>query len=179
MEYKYTIPTNIVEGVWDEKSCIRRTSGFSLDATNLPSSMGWLPKGAPLALNSTKTKAVLVKTAKVYEDATSSASVKVYKNHALIVGDVIGGQAVSAIDAANANYDVLTMAAAITASSGEVLSESNGSSVIGLNYATVKIDSYPSVTPTLQAYEIEEDSLPYAINDAIKTALTVRHAFKF
>ena len=68
MIYKETIPSNIPEGVWDEKSCVRRQSGFTIDQSKLPATLKWLSKGAPLALNSSG-KVVLCKTAKVYENA--------------------------------------------------------------------------------------------------------------
>lgn len=179
MEYKEITPTSIQEGVWNEKTCVRRTAGFDIDKTNLPSDMKYLPKGAALALDSTGLKVVLVKTAKVTENAASGAtSMKVGKNHALIVGDVIGGSAISAI-AQGTDYDTLTVEAlGADVNAGSVVSDANGAKTIGLNYATVKLDAYPSCTPTIQAYEIEEDTLPYPVNDEIKAALTCRHDWK-
>jgi hypothetical protein len=179
MIYKETIPSNIPEGVWDEKSCVRRQSGFTIDQSKLPATLKWLSKGAPLALNSNG-KVVLCKTAKVYENATKSATeIKVDKNHNFMVGDTIAGSAISAIDSSNENFDKFTIAAlAEKADKGAVLDDGNASNVVGLNYATVELDGMQSCTPTLQAYEIEEDTLPYYLNDAIKTALTSRHAFK-
>lgn len=173
-------PNLIQEGVWDEKSCVCRVAGFDIDKTNLPADMKYLPKGASMALNSTGLKAILVKTAEVYEAAASGATaIKVKKNNALLVNETIGGNKITAIDKSNADYDVLTVAAtskAITV--GTVLADANATKVIGLNYATVKLDSFPSCTPTIQAYEIEEDTLPYPVNADIKTALTVRHDWK-
>lgn len=179
MIYKETKPTNIQEGVWDEKSCVRRQSGFNLDQTGLPATLKWLPKGAPLALTASG-KVSVCKTAKVYEAATKSATeVKVYKGHLLAVGDSLAGSAISAIDASNADFDKVTVAAlAEEADKDAVLDNGNAAKVIGLNYASVELDGMQSCTPTLQAYEIEEDTLPYPINDAIKAALTSRHAFK-
>lgn len=108
------------EGIWDEKSCVRRVGGYDIDVTKLPEGMTALPKGAVME----------------YNPATGKVS-------------------------------------PITAGAA-----TEGFIVLGLNYATVKIKGNPSCTVTLQAYEIEEDSLPYAINDTIKEALTCRHAFK-
>lgn len=177
MEYKEITPSNLKEGVWNEKTCIRRTAGFDIDKTNLPADMKYLPKGAVLALDANGEKVVLVKGAKVYEAAESEATtVKIEKDNAIIVGDVIGGITVSAIDKSADAYDVITVSALSNAlAAGAVLVDANGAKAIGLNYATVKLDSYPSCTPTIQAYEIQEDSLPYAINDDIKEALTSRH----
>ena len=180
MEYKVVNGHSIQEGVWNEKTCVRRTAGFDLDKTNLPEGMEYLPKGAILALDSTGLKAVLVKTAKAAAKANSGAtSLSVEKGHALKVGDVIAGSAISKINTSNAEYDVLTVAAlGAEVALGAVVADANAEKVIGLNYATVKIDSNPSVTPTIQAYEIEEDTLPYPVNEAIKEALTCRHDWR-
>lgn len=180
MEYKETNPTLIREGVWNEKTCVRRTAGFDIDKTNLPADMKYLPKGAVLALDANGLKAVLVKTAKVYETAVSAAtSIKIVKGSALIVNDAIGDNKITDIDKSNADYDVLTVAElSENIAIGTVLADENASKAIGLNYATVKLDSHPSCTPTIQAYEIEEDTLPYPVNEIIKTALTCRHDWK-
>lgn len=180
MEYQERNANLIQEGVWDEKHCVRRVAGFNIDKTNLPADLKYLPKGAVLALNAAKDKVVVVKTATVYEAAASGATaIKVKKNHVLVLNDTIGGNKITAIDKSNADYDVLTVAStskAITVDT--VLADANASKAIGLNYATVKLDSCPSCTPTIQAYEIEEDSLPYPVNTDIKTALTCRHDWK-
>lgn len=179
MIYKTTMPTDIPEGVWDEKSCVRRQSGFMVDETNLPTSMKWLPKGAPLAYLGNG-KVTVCKTAKAYDAASKSAtSLKVFKGHLFNVGDKVAESTISAINTSNASYDELTVTALGAAvKANDVLDDGNASKVIGLNYATRKLDGMQSCTPTLQAYEIEEDTLPYPVNDAIKTALTCRHAFK-
>lgn len=180
MEYKVVNPTSIQEGVWNEKTCVRRTAGFDLDKTNLPEGMEYLPKGAVLAFDATGHKVVLVKTAKAAAKASSGATtLNVDKGHALKVGDVIAGSAISKINTSNAEYDVLTVAAlGAEVAAGAVVADANVEKVIGLNYATVKIDSYPSCTPTIQAYEIEEATLPYPVNAAIKEALTCRHDWR-
>ena len=180
MEYKVVNGHSIQEGVWNEKTCVRRQAGFDLDKTNLPEGMEYLPKGAVLALDATGLKVVLVKTAKAAAKANASAtSLKVDKGHALKVGDVIAGSAISKIDASNSEYDTLTVSAlGSEVAAGAVVADANAEKVIGLNYATVKIDSCPSCTPTIQAYEIEEDTLPYPVNDAIKEALTCRHDWR-
>lgn len=182
MEYQIIDATTVQEGVWDEKTCIREDAGISIDKTNLPANMAYLPKGSPIGLNKAKDKAVLVKTAEVFENAVAGKSIKIGKRHALVKGDIIGGNEVTAIDSSNANYDVVTIKTALTADNigevtkGIVLSEDVVT--LGLNYATVKLDSMPSCTPTVQAYKIDEASLPYPINDKIKNELTCRHHFK-
>ncbi len=179
MMYKETLPSNIQEGAWDEKTCVRRQSGFMVSQSSLPASLRWLPKGAPLALTASGTVSVC-KTATVYEAAAKAATeLKVSKGHLFQVGDSIAGSAITAIDSSNASYDKLTLAAlAEKAEQGAVLDDGTSAKVIGLNYATVELDGQQACTPTVQAYEIDEDTLPYPLNDAIKAALTSRHAFK-
>ena len=179
MEYRQINPTSLKEGIWNEKTCVRRTAGFDIDKSNLPAEMKYLPKGAVLALDANGLKVVLVKTAKATAEAASGAtSLKVAKGHALVVGDVIAGSTISKI-AVGAEFDTLTVSAlGATVAANEVVADANGKNAIGLNYATVKLDECPSCTPTIQAYEIEEDSLPYPVNEVIKVALTSRHDWR-
>lgn len=179
MFYKEKLPENIQEGVWDEKSCVRRQCGYTLDETGLPKTLEWLGKGAPLAIQSDG-KVKVCKTAKVYENATKSATeLKVYKGHLFAVNDKIAGSTISAIDDSNESYDKFTVSAlAEKADKDTTLDDGDAAKVIGLNYASVHLDGMQSCTPTLQAYEIEEETLPYPLSDAIKVALTSRHAFK-
>lgn len=179
MEYKVINPTSIQEGVWNEKTCVRRQAGFDIDKTNLPADLKYLPKGAVLALDATGLKVVLVKTAKATAEASSAAtSLKVAKGHALVVGDVVAGSTISKITVGT-EFDTLTVTALANAVKvGDVVADANAAKAIGLNYATVKLDDMPSCTPTIQAYEIEEDTLPYPVNDEIKAALTSRHDWR-
>lgn len=180
MYYENKSAEVVKEGKWDEKSCVRRVGGYDIDKTTLPEGMKYLPKGAVLSLDKTSGKAVLVKTASLYEDAAQGAtSLKVKKGHAVKVGDTLAGVAVTAIDTTQKDYDTLTVAATAAAlTTGDVISDAEGKTILGLNYATVQLDDMPSCTPTLQAYEIEEDTLPYPVDDTIREGLTVRHAFK-
>ena len=179
MEYREITPTSIQEGVWNEKTCVRRTAGFDIDKSNLPANMKYLPKGAVLALDSNGMKVILVKSAKATAQANSGAtSLKVAKGHALIVGDIVAGSTISKI-VEGEEFDTLTVSALGNAVAiGDVVADANATKAIGLNYATVKLDDCPSCTPTIQAYEIEEGSLPYPVNAEIKEALTSRHDWR-
>jgi len=181
MEYKTNEGILIQEGAWNERTCIRRQGGYNLSTDNLPSSLQYLPKGAVLAYDTETETASVVKSVKLYEAASSGATeIKVEKNSAVAVGDVVGGVTISAIDTTNDDYDVLTVSgvSADLESGTGLVEDVSKKTIIGLNYATVKIDANPSVTATVQAYDIDEDSLPYPVNDEIKEALTVRHAWK-
>lgn len=180
MEYKEISSNVIQEGVWDEKTCVRMQGGYDIDTSVIPTGLKFLPKGAILSYNAETGKVAPVKSIKVIEKANSSAtSIKVDKKHIVVVGETLGGHKVTAINTSNEGYDVMTVASIGEAiEAGTVLCDANGEKSVGMNCATVKIDSNPSCTPTVQAYEIEEDTLPYPINDTIKAALTSRHAFK-
>lgn len=176
MNYQFNDSTAIKEAMWNEKTCVRCTGGYVLDKANL-TGVSFVPKGALLAL--VDGKAVVVKTAKVYETAASSAtSVKVEKNSVLAVGDTVGSITITAIDRTNALFDVLTVTGnSAGLNAGTVLVDANASKACGLNYATVYVDQNPTCTYTIQAYEIEEATLPTPVNAEIKTALTARHMF--
>lgn len=172
----------IKEGLWWEETCVRRQGGYDLDTANLPSTLRWFPKGAPLAFDSTTGKAVLVKTAVVAANAAKDATtLTVIDNGMLVVGDKLAGSTITAI-AVNEGVATLTVSALAKAvTKDSIVADDNAKGVIlGLNYATIDLrdNDYPSVTPTLQAYEIEEDTLPYPINDDIKAGLGDRHQFK-
>jgi hypothetical protein len=176
MYYNDTQALGIQEGHWNERTCVRREGGFSLIVSNLPKALVQLAKGAIVSIS--KEGAKLLKSAKVYEAAAKGATtVKVEKNHALIVGDVIAKATISAIEEGE-SYDTLTVdALAAAVKVGDVIAESIDG-VLAFNYATVPVKGTPDIAVTVQAYDIDEASLPYPINDEIKAALTSRHAFK-
>lgn len=173
-----TKPEDIQEAVWLEEQCLRRQGGYMLDRTNLPSSLKWLPKGATLKLSGDgKGNAIVVKTAKVAEKAEKQATtLKIASGSLFKVGDKIAGATISAIISAD-GVDTLTVSAlANEAAKGAVVSDFDKTKdiVLGLSYDTLDLrdpESEIPCTPTLQVMEVEEDSLPYPINDDIKTAL--------
>lgn len=176
MYLKKTVPTDIKEGSWWEEQCVVRQGGYDLDQSNLPDSLKWLPKGTVVKLG-TGGKAVVVKTAKVAEKATSGTkTIKVAAGNALVVGDTIGGNKITAI-AKTATVDTLTISAATSADieANTVLSDYDASKdvILGFTYATKELDKDASqqVEPTLRVMEVEEASLPYPINDKIKEGL--------
>ena len=166
------------EANWNERTCERRQGGYSLNTDSLIEGTTVLPKGAVIALDSEGT-AILVKTAKTTAAATKSAtSINLEKGHGFVVGDKVNGATISAIDTTAADYDTLTISALGAAvANGAVVASDFGTGIVGLNYASVVIDENPSVTVTLQAYDIDESTMPYPVNDAIKEALTSRHSF--
>lgn len=176
MYLKKTVPTDIKEGSWWEEQCVVRQGGYDLDQSNLPADLKWLPKGTVVKLG-TGGKAVVVKTAKVTEKAVSGTkTIKVAAGNALVVGDTIDGNKITAI-AKTSTVDTLTVSAATSADieANTIISDYNASTdvILGFTYATKELDKDASqqVEPTLRVMEVEEASLPYPINDKIKAGL--------
>lgn len=87
-----------------------------------------LPKGTPIKLDFATMSCDICATALVVAGGTTAAP-RVAKGHILQVGDTLylgeNNQKITAIDTSNADYDVLTLAAALTgATAGAVLSAS-------------------------------------------------------
>lgn len=175
-------PTNIKEGLWWEETCIRRQGGYDLDTANLPASFRWLPKGTVLAFNATNGKAIVVKTAKVYANAAKDATtLKIVENPLIQVGDKLAGSTISAIETEDGVSTLTVTALAKAVTKDAIVGDDNAAgTLLGLAYETTDLrdNDYPQVTPTLQAFEIEEDTLPFPINDDIKAGLGALHQFK-
>lgn len=175
-------PTNIKEALWWEETCIRRQGGYDFDPANLPEGFRWLPKGSVLGFNATTGKAFLVKSAVVYANAAKDATtLQIVENPTIKVGDKLAGSTISAITTAD-GVSTLTVTALSKAVSKDAVVDSleTTTKVLGLAYETTDLRDvdFPQVTPTLQAFEIEEDSMPYPVSDGIKTALGPLHQFK-
>lgn len=176
MFFHKSASVNIKEAMWWEEHCIRRQGGYDLDKSNLPDSFRWLAKGTVLKFDAATGKAVVVKSAKVVEDAAKGATaIKVEHTGLLNVGDTLGGNAITAI-ATDGTTDTLTVAATTTAlKSGDVISDYDPKKdvLLGMAYETndLRDNDNPFVTPTLEAVEIEKDSLPIPVNDDIISGL--------
>lgn len=182
MFMKKGTPTNIKEALWWEEQCVRRQGGYDLDITNLPAGTRWIPKGTMMELIAGSGKVKVVKSAVVYEDAAANATtLKIKENPLIKVGDVLAGSAISAIST-EAGVSTLTVAAlASSVSKDAVVTTATSSSVIvGLAYETndLQDNDFPQVAVTLQAFEIEEDSMPQPINATMKQWLGPLHQFK-
>lgn len=176
MYLKKTVPTDIKEGSWWEEQCIVRQGGYDLDQSNLPDSLKWLPKGTVVKLG-TGGKAIVIKTAKVTEKASSTTkTVKLAAGSLYKEGDTIGGRKIASI-ARTATFDTVTLSTALDADieANTVISDFDASKdvILGFTYATKELDKDASqqVEPTLRVMEVEEASLPYPINKEIKAGL--------
>lgn len=175
-------PAELKEALWWEETCVRRQGGYDLDTTNLPAGTRWLPKGTLLELNTSNGKAKVVKSAVVYENASANATtLKIVENPLIKVGDTLAGSAISAISTED-GVSTLTVAAlaASVDKDAVVTTATSGSVILGFQYETTDLqdNDFPQVTATLQAFEIEEDSLPQPINATMKSWLGPLHQFK-
>lgn len=175
-------PTNLKEALWWEEHCVRRQGGYDLDITNLPAGTRWLTKGTLMELIPETGKVKVVKSAKVYENAAANATtLKIVENPLIKVGDVLAGSAISAISTADgvSTLTVEALAASID-KNAVVTTATSGSKIVGLLYETNDLldNDFPQVAVTLQAFEIEEGTLPQPINDTMKQWLGPLHQFK-
>lgn len=174
----------------------RKSGPWKLDITNLVAG-SFLPVFTPVQADLVKRTIVPVRNVKVVEKYTTGAdalSIKIAKNSLAYAGMFIGsgkkGAKVTAIDKANANFDVLTIEAAFgediakdvvlfeaTAAGGTV--KKNTSNFV--LYDTKKVESDGAVLCTLlmQAYEIKESKLILPIHDLDKKGLTDRFQFEY
>ncbi len=171
-----TKPEDIKEALWLEEQCLRRQGGYDLDRTNLPATLKFVAKGTVLRLV-TGGKAQVVKTAKAAEKADKAATtLKIASGSLFQVGDKIAGATISAI-ASNDGVDTLTVSAldnAVVANAIVSDYDKTKDVLLGFSYDTLDIrdaDASIAATPTLQVMEVEEDSLPYPINDEIKAGI--------
>lgn len=171
-----TKPEDIKEALWLEEQCLRRQGGYDLDLTNLPATLKFVAKGTVLRLI-TGGKAQVVKTAKVTEKAVKAATtLKIASGSLFKVGDKIAGATISAI-ASTDGVDTLTVSELTNeVAANAIVSDYDKTKdvLLGFSYDTLDIrDKEASIaaTPTLQVMEVEEDSLPYPINDEIKEGI--------
>lgn len=171
-----TKPEDIKEALWLEEQCLRRQGGYDLDRTNLPATLKFVAKGTILRFV-TGGKAQVVKTAKAVEKADKAdTTLKVASGSLFQIGDKIAGATISAI-ASNDGVDTLTVSPLDNAvAANAIVSDYDKTKdvLLGFSYDTLDIrdsDSSIAATPTLQVMEVEEDSLPYPINDEIKAGI--------
>lgn len=194
MQFKITGKDPVNKVLWPEESVYKATGGFTLDRDNLPAGIDFLPKGSLIAADFATRKAVVVKTAVVYEAAEASATeIKIGKNHLLSVGDVVakaeGGTsyAITAIDTEAAAYDVITVGTTLGALAvGDVLFESveagadtgaEENVANGILIHDAYLEEQTTLNIGLQIYEIQEANLPFGVTSYNKESLTSRFHF--
>jgi hypothetical protein len=142
----------------------------------------------PLDVDLKTRKAKAVKNVRVVEKVASGTKVKVAKYSLAYVGMFISDGTttvkVSAIDKSKADYDTITVSAAITPEAGAVLFETASAddktpkhAANMLNYATTKVEAGATVTPIYRAFEVCESKLYAPIAEVDKATLTDRFFF--
>ncbi|MBO7285443.1 MAG: hypothetical protein J6U69_02480 [Alistipes sp.] len=142
----------------------------------------------PLVVDLKTRKAKAVKNVRVVEKVASGTKVKVAKYSLAYVGmficDGTTTVKVSAIDKSKADYDTITVSAAITPEAGVVLFETASAddktpkhAANMLNYATTKVEAGATVTPIYRAFEVCESKLYAPIAEVDKATLTDRFFF--
>lgn len=190
-QYKLN-PSLEMEELCDVQTLHHKRGPYKLDTSGLEVG-SVLPRFTPVCVDLAKRTCVVVKNAKVLEDATSDATtVKIAKNSLVTVGMTLGtgkkGAVVSAIDKTNADYDVLTLTAAFgeKVSANQVLFEASAAggatpknTANFVIYETTKVESgIVLVALIMQAFEIQEEKLTLPFSNKDKEALTSRFQFE-
>ena len=171
----------------DALTVYRLSGGFNFEDANVPTGTTLMPL-TPLHVDLTTRKASAVKNVKVVEKVTTGTKIKIAKGSlaykGMHLGDGTNGATVSSISTANANYDELTMSAALAAEAGAVLFEAAAAdgatpkaTANFLNYAVTKVEPGATVTAIGRAYEVQESKLYVPISDKDKETLTARFLF--
>ena len=164
----------------------RLSGGVIFEDAEVPAGTPIMPL-TPLAVDLKTRKAKAVKNVRVVEKA-SSTKVKIAKYSLAYVGmflsDGTATVKVSAIDKSNADYDLLTVSASLTAEAGVVLFDAGTSdsntpkhSANMLNYAFFKAGEMEPLTPIYRAFEVCESKLYAPISEADKATLSDRFFF--
>lgn len=164
----------------------RLSGGVVFEDADVPAGTSIMPL-TPLAVDLKTRKAKAVKNVRVVEKATST-KVKVAKYSLAYVGMFLSNGTttvkVNSIDNSNADYDMLTVSASLTAEVGDVLFEAAASdgktpknAANMLNYAHFKAADKESLTPIYRAFEVCESKLYAPIAEADKATLTDRFFF--
>ncbi len=192
--FKYDV--NPIEKVMSEmcrfETVYRLSGGFNLDISNL-SGVAAIPPLTPIVVDFVTRKAVAVINVEVVEDIVAGAtSLKVKKGSLVYNGIHLGngstGGTVTAVDKANADYDVVTLAegSTLAASKGAVLFEATAvggknpkATANFLNYAWTKVVEGATVTAIGRAYEIRPTRLIAPISEKDKATLGDRFLFTY
>ena len=186
--FKYDLtPGDVLKELCRFDTVYRLSGGFNFEDANIPEGTLLMPL-TPLYVNLTTRMASAVKNVKVVEKVTTGTKIKIAKGSlaykGMHLGDGTNGATVSSISTTNADYDELTMSAALAAEAGTVLFEAAAADGTApkatanfLNYAVTKVEPGATVTAIGQAYEVRESKLYVPISDKDKETLTSRFLF--
>lgn len=185
--FKYDLkPMEVTREMCRIDTIQRLSGGVVFEDSDVPTGTPIMPL-TPLTVDLVTRKAKAVKNVRVVEKANST-KVKAAKYSLAYVGMFLSDGTttvkVSAIDKSNADYDLLTVSASLTAEAGVVLFEaatSDGKTAKNvanmLNYATFKAGDKESLTTIYRAFEVCESKLYAPIAEVDKATLSDRFFF--
>lgn len=179
--FKYNLPPKEEqEERYDVSTGLRRRGNYVLDVTGLAVG-SYVPSFTPIAADLKAKTAKIVVNVLVKENVgATDTKVKIAKGSYVVMGTILGngtkGATVNAIDKSKAEYDELTLSAAIGAlKSGDVLFEAKAADgttpknvANSALYETHKVaDGINSVALLQRAFEIEPEKLvtPFSAKD--------------
>ena len=179
--FKYNLPPKEEqEERYDVSTGLRRHGNYVLDVTGLAVG-SYVPSFTPIAADLKAKTAKIVVNVLVKENVgATDTKVKIAKGSYVVMGTILGngtkGATVNAIDKSKAEYDELTLSAAIGAlKSGDVLFEAKAADgttpknvANSALYETHKVaDGINSVALLQRAFEIEPEELvtPFSAKD--------------
>lgn len=186
--FKYDLkPMEVTHEMCRIDTIQRLSGGVNFEDSDVPVGTLLMPL-TPLVVDLKTRKAKAVKNVRVVEKVTSGTKVKVSKYSLAFVGMFLSDGTttvkVNAIDKSTADYDTLTVSAAITSEAGVVLFEAAASddktpkyAANMLNYSTKKVEAGTTVTPIIRAFEVCESKLYAPIAEVDKATLTDRFFF--
>ncbi|MDR0266037.1 MAG: hypothetical protein LBJ04_22680 [Sphingobacterium sp.] len=132
--------------------------GFTLDKSNV--SVGnTIGRGTVIQFDEANRSAKVVKTARVVENATASATAyKVAKGSLFAVGGKFGGKTIVSVDKTDANFDLVTVDATIGTAQkvGDVIVEDSTNEFVALNYVEFKVHDGDNEVTLLQSGTVYE-----------------------
>lgn len=185
--FKYDLkPMEVTREMCRIDTIQRLSGGVVFEDSDVPSGTPIMPL-TPFTVDLVTRKAKAVKNVRVVEKANST-KVKAAKYSLAYVGMFLSDGTttvkVNAIDKSNADYDLLTVSASLTAEAGVVLFEaatSDGKTAKNaanmLNYATFKAGEKEPLTPIYRAFEVCESKLYAPIAEVDKATLSDRFFF--
>lgn len=132
--------------------------GFTLDKSNV--SVGdTIGRATVIQFDEANRSAKVVKTARVVENATASATAyKVAKGSLFAVGGKFGGKTIASVDKTDANFDLVNVDASIGTAQkvGDVIVEDATNEFVALNYLEFKVHDGDNEVTLLQSGTVYE-----------------------
>jgi len=167
--------------------------GVSLDTTRIPADTEWIESGTPVYYVPTTRVAEVVKTAKIYAEASGGASTpKIVKGSLFKAGDYITDGTIhwviSSLVATGANYDTFTLGGSLVTTAADTVLIQGTSAASGTTTAYYTpngfIKDWVCVGDGVALYDnadaslvvrgaVRDSALPFPLTSTFKTALSL------